>query len=150
MILSKRGYMDKFELGKRILKAQTSEEIDEITNGIDIQTLRDVVKLVVSRLSILSLSMQFENACVRNTLKLYKIKVNGSEMFHGVFLSFIIITDTHKNAVNIMYEFICSEMEYDSVPEYLGEKNLIIEEIANVENIEEKYWNTIIGYSYQD
>ncbi len=38
-----------FELEKRILKAQSIEEIDSITENMDKQQLRNMVKLLVDR-----------------------------------------------------------------------------------------------------
>lgn len=43
--------MNLFEIEKKILKAQSPEEIDAITENLDKQTLRDVVKLLIDRLT---------------------------------------------------------------------------------------------------
>lgn len=43
--------MNLFEVEKKILKAQSPEEIDLITENLDKQTLRDVIKLLVDRLT---------------------------------------------------------------------------------------------------
>lgn len=43
--------MNTFEVVKRILKAQSADEIDAITENLDEQTLRDVVKLLIDRLT---------------------------------------------------------------------------------------------------
>ena len=40
-----------FELEKRILKAQNPSEIDAITEGMDNQQLRDMIKLLIGRLT---------------------------------------------------------------------------------------------------
>ena len=40
-----------FELEKKILKAQSSREIDLITEDMDNQQLRDMVKLLIDRLT---------------------------------------------------------------------------------------------------
>lgn len=40
-----------FELEKRILKAQSPAEIDAITKDMDKQQLRDMVKLLIDRLT---------------------------------------------------------------------------------------------------
>lgn len=40
-----------FELEKKILKAQSSSEIDSITEDMDKQQLRDMVKLLIDRLT---------------------------------------------------------------------------------------------------
>lgn len=39
--------MDYFEIKKKILNAQSLDEIDEITRQLDWQTLRVVIKLIV-------------------------------------------------------------------------------------------------------
>lgn len=43
--------MNLFELEKKILKAQTPDEIDAVTQNINVQTLRNVIKLLVDRLT---------------------------------------------------------------------------------------------------
>lgn len=43
--------MNIFEVEKKILKAQSPEEIDAITENLNKQTLRDVVKLLIDRLT---------------------------------------------------------------------------------------------------
>lgn len=43
--------MDTFEAVKKILKAQSQEEIDTITENFDKQTLREVIKLLIDRLT---------------------------------------------------------------------------------------------------
>lgn len=43
--------MNLFEVEKKILKAQSPEEIDAITENLDKQTLRDVIKLLIDRLT---------------------------------------------------------------------------------------------------
>lgn len=43
--------MNVFELEKKILKAKTPEEIDNTTKDVDAQMLRDVIKLIVDRLT---------------------------------------------------------------------------------------------------
>ena len=40
-----------FELEKKILKAQNSSEIDAITEKMDNQQLRDMIKLLIDRLT---------------------------------------------------------------------------------------------------
>ena len=40
-----------FELEKKILKAQTPEEIDDITSDMNILQLRSVIKLLVDRMT---------------------------------------------------------------------------------------------------
>jgi hypothetical protein len=39
--------MDYFEIKKRILNAQSLDEIDEITRQLDWQTLRVLIKLII-------------------------------------------------------------------------------------------------------
>lgn len=41
--------MNYFEITKRILNAQSLDEIDEITRQLDWQTLRVLIKLIVLR-----------------------------------------------------------------------------------------------------
>lgn len=43
--------MNLFEIEKKILKAQSPDEIDAITKDLDNQTLRDVIKLLIDRLT---------------------------------------------------------------------------------------------------
>lgn len=43
--------MNLFEIEKKILKAQSPEEIDAVTENLDKQTLRNVVKLLIDRLT---------------------------------------------------------------------------------------------------
>ena len=43
--------MNIFEVVKKILKAQSPEEIDAITENLDKQTLKDVINLLVERLT---------------------------------------------------------------------------------------------------
>lgn len=43
--------MNLFEIEKKILKAKSPDEIDAITKDLDNQTLRDVIKLLIDRLT---------------------------------------------------------------------------------------------------
>ena len=43
--------MNLFEIEKKILKAKSPDEIDVITKDLDNQTLRDVIKLLIDRLT---------------------------------------------------------------------------------------------------
>ena len=43
--------MNLFEIEKKILKAKSHDEIDAITKDLDNQTLRDVIKLFIDRLT---------------------------------------------------------------------------------------------------
>lgn len=43
--------MNLFEIEKKILKAKSPDEIDAITKDLDNQTLRDVIKLFIDRLT---------------------------------------------------------------------------------------------------
>ena len=43
--------MNLFEIEKKILKAKSPNEIDAITKDLDNQTLRDVIKLLIDRLT---------------------------------------------------------------------------------------------------
>lgn len=43
--------MNLFEIEKKILKAKCPDEIDAITKDLDNQTLRDVIKLLIDRLT---------------------------------------------------------------------------------------------------
>lgn len=43
--------MNLFEIEKKILKAKSPDEIDAITKDFDNQTLRDVIKLLIDRLT---------------------------------------------------------------------------------------------------
>lgn len=45
------GNISIFELEKKILKAQNSSEIDTITEEMDNQQLRDMIKLLIDRLT---------------------------------------------------------------------------------------------------
>lgn len=49
--------MNLFEVEKKILKAQSPEEIDAITEMLDNQTLRDVIKLLVERLTPINIKL---------------------------------------------------------------------------------------------
>ena len=43
--------MNLFEIEKKILKAKSPDEIDAITKNLDNQTLRDIIKLFIDRLT---------------------------------------------------------------------------------------------------
>lgn len=43
--------MNLFEIEKKILKAKCPDEIDAITKDLDNQTLRDIIKLLIDRLT---------------------------------------------------------------------------------------------------
>ena len=43
--------MNLFEIEKKILKAKSPDEIDAITKDLDNQTLRDLIKLLIDRLT---------------------------------------------------------------------------------------------------
>ncbi len=43
--------MNLFEIEKKILKAKSPDEIDAITKDLDNQTLRDIIKLLIDRLT---------------------------------------------------------------------------------------------------
>lgn len=43
--------MNLFEIEKKILKVKSPDEIDAITKDLDNQTLRDVIKLLIDRLT---------------------------------------------------------------------------------------------------
>lgn len=49
--------MNPFEVEKKILKTQSPEEIDVITESLDKQTLRDVIKLLVDRLTLTNMEI---------------------------------------------------------------------------------------------
>jgi len=49
--------MTIFETEKAILKAQTPQEIDDITGDLDIKDLRNVIKLLVDRLTPVNVKM---------------------------------------------------------------------------------------------
>ena len=43
--------MNIYEIEKRILKARSLKEIDDVTEGLDNQTLREIIKLTVDTLT---------------------------------------------------------------------------------------------------
>ena len=49
--------MNLFEIEKKILKAKSPNEIDAITKDLDNQTLRDVIKLLIDRLTPTNINM---------------------------------------------------------------------------------------------
>lgn len=49
--------MNIFEVEKKILKAQTPDEIDAITEGLDNRVLRDLIKLIIERMTPVNIKM---------------------------------------------------------------------------------------------
>ena len=49
--------MNIFEIEKKILKAQTPDEIDAITEGLDNRVLRDLIKLIIERMTPVNIKM---------------------------------------------------------------------------------------------
>lgn len=47
--------MNDYEMEKRLLKAESAEEVNEILNNIDAQQLRNVVKLLMARINMMCL-----------------------------------------------------------------------------------------------
>ena len=49
--------MNIFEIEKKILKAQSIHEIDSITKDLDNQTLRNIIKLLIDRLTPINIKI---------------------------------------------------------------------------------------------
>lgn len=49
--------MNLFEIEKKILKAQSPDEIDAITKSLDNQTLRSLIKLIIDRLTPINIKI---------------------------------------------------------------------------------------------